>query len=106
MITKNKYEKEKLGEIIKLVKMSSCGILATDEGINLYCSPTELLTLINFIIEKAKKYVPEEVIRHSVEIALRNGEEKVDYMINTLENALNEIDKKKDKKTKKENKDK
>lgn len=106
MITKNKYEKEKLGEIIKLVKMSSCGILATDEGINLYCSPTELLTLISYIIEKTKKYVPEEVIRHSVEIGLRNNEEKIDYMLNTLENALNEIDKKKDKKTKKENKDK
>ena len=64
------------------------------------------MTLISFIIERTKKYVPEEAIRHSVEIALRNGEEKVDYMINTLENALNEIDKKKDKKTKKENKDK
>lgn len=106
MITKNKYEKEKLREIIELVKMSSCGILATDEGINLYCSPSELLTLINCIIEKAKKYVPEEAIRHSVEIGLRNNKEKIDYMINTLENALNEIDKKKDKKTKKENKDK
>ena len=106
MITKSKYEKEKLGEIIKLVKMSSCGILATDEGINLYCSPTELLTLISYIIEKTKKHVPEEAIRHSVEIGLRNNEEKIDYMLNTLENALNEIDKKKDKKTKKENKDK
>lgn len=106
MITKNKYEKEKLGEIIKLVKMSSCGILVTDEGINLYCSPTELLTLISYIIEKTKKYVPEEAIRHSVKIGLRKNEEKIDYMINTLENALNEIDKKKDKKTKKENKDK
>lgn len=106
MITKNKYEKEKLREIIKLVKMSSCGILATDEGINLYCDQAELLTLISFIIEKAKKYVPEEAIIHSVEIALRNGEEKVDYMINILENELNEIDKKKDKKTKKGNKDK
>ena len=106
MITKNKYEKEKLGEIIKLVKMSSCGVLVTDEGISLYCDQAELLTLISYIIDKAKKYVPEEAIRHSVEIALRNGEEKVDYMINTLENALNEIDKKKDKKTKKENKDK
>ena len=106
MRTKNKYEKEKLSEIIELVKMSSCGILATDKGISTYCSPSELLTLISFIIESAKKYVPEEAIRHCVEIALRNGEEKVDYMINTLENALNEIDKKKDKKTKKENKDK
>ena len=106
MRTKNKYEKEKLGEIIKLVKMSSCGILATDEGINLYCSPPELLTLISYIIEKTNKYVPEEAIRHSVGIGLRNNEEKIDYMINTLENALNEIDKKKDKKTKKENKDK
>ena len=106
MITKNKYEKKKLGEIIKLVKMSSCGILATDEGISLYCDQVELLTLISYIIDKAKKYVPEEAIRHSVEIGLRNNEEKTDYMINTLENALNEIDKKKDKKTKKENKDK
>lgn len=106
MITKNKYEKEELGEIIKLVKKSSCRILATDEGINLYCSPAEFLTLISYIIEKAKKYVTEEAIRHSVEIGLRNNEEKIDYMINTLENVLNEIDKKKDKKTKKENKDK
>lgn len=76
MITKNKYEKEKLGEIIKLVKMSSCGILATDEGISLYCSPAELLTLISFIIEKTKKYIPEEAIRQSVEIGLRDNEEK------------------------------
>lgn len=110
MRTKNKYEKEKLGEIIKLVKMSSCGVLVTDEGINTYCSPSELLTLISFIIDKTKKYVPEEAIRHSVEIGLRNNEEKIDYMINTLENTLNKIDniidKKKDKKTKKENKDK
>ena len=106
MRTKNKYEKEKLGEIIKLVKMSSCGILATDEGISLYCDQVELLTLVIYIIDKAKKYVPEEAIRHSVEIGLRNNEEKTDYMINTLENALNEIDKKKDKKAKKENKDK
>ena len=61
MITKNKSEKEKLEEIIKLVKMSSCGVLVTDEGISLYCSPTELLTLISYIIERTKKYVQKKL---------------------------------------------
>lgn len=92
MKKKNDYADKKLKEIEELVKGSSCGILITDIGINTYCSGVEMLSFISVMINKAKKYLPKELIEKAVKLGFKD-EEELEKKVKEVKTLNKELDK-------------
>lgn len=59
-----------------------CFILATDKGVGIVGNGAEVLSCVSMIIREAKKHLPENVIRHAVDLGCMSDEQLMTKFLN------------------------